>query len=61
MRRMCGTIQYSWSFFKRYFSMGRRGNLLKLYCDLKKTAFNSRPPGQWLGYTVNVQDRLRRL
>ena len=36
------------------------GNLLKLYCNLKKTAFNSRYLGQWLGYAINVQDRLSR-
>ena len=60
MRRMCGTIQYSWSFFKRYF-LWVGDKRLKGYCNPNKTAFNSRPSGQWLGYTINVQDRLSRL
>ena len=34
------------------------GNLLKVYCNLEKTAFNSRSTAQQLGYTTNVQDRL---
>ena len=60
MRRMCGTIQHSWSFFKRYF-LWVGDKRLKGCCNPNKTAFNSRPPGQWLGYTINVQDRLSRL
>ena len=60
MRRMCGTIQYSWSFFKIYF-LWVGDKRLKGYCNPNKTAFNSRPPRQWLGYTINVQDRLSRL
>ena len=34
---------------------------LKGYCNPNKTAFNSSPSGQWLGYTIKVQGRLSRL